>query len=88
MSDDAYAALIREICVELGFCGSVQGGKPLHVGDLIPADGSITSDHFAELAFIAEGLDPADDPKGLKAAIKTTFERLLGGQTVDAAALH
>lgn len=88
MSDTAYDDLRRHICVQLGFCGSIKDGKPLHVDDLIPSEGVITADQFAELTFIAEGLDPSDDPQGQKAAIKAAFETLLGSHAVAATALR
>lgn len=88
MPNSAYDDLRRHICVELGFCGSIKDGLPLHVDDLIPSEGVVTADQFAEFAFQAEGLDPRSDPKQLKAAIKAAFINLLGSHTVDATALR
>lgn len=88
MPNSAYDDLRRHICVEFGFCGSIKDGLPLHVDDLIPSEGVVTADQFAEFAFQAEGLDPRSDPKQLKAAIKAAFINLLGSHTVDATALR
>jgi hypothetical protein len=88
MPDSAYDDLQHHICVELGFCGSAKDGLPLHVDDLIPSKGVITADQFAELVFLAEGLDSRNDPKQLKAAIKAAFVSLLGSQTVEVTALR
>lgn len=88
MPYSSYDELRRHICVELGFCGSIRDGLPLHVDDLIPSEGVVTADQFAELAFVAEGLDPSNDPKQLKAAIKAAFMNLLGSHAVDATTLR
>lgn len=47
--------LLWDICVKLGFCGSVIDDEPSHVCDLIPESGSVTAEQFADLVMQAEG---------------------------------
>ena len=81
----AFDALLKEVCVRLGFCGSVVDGKPLHVADLLPNSGLVSADSFANAVFAAEGCNP-DGPTAQKhrAAIRDAFIRHLGGPEVDA----
>src|SRR5688572_25548316 len=43
-----YAALLNEVCVRMGYCGSMKDGERLHVDDFIPDAGLVTADQFAE----------------------------------------
>ena len=75
-----FDALLRHVCVELGFCGSVVDGEPRHVSMLIPAAGTVTADSFADLVFEAEGLVLETHRQQLRAA----FMRYMGSEVVDA----
>ena len=88
MPNSAYDKLRHYICAELGFCGSIKDGAPLHVDDLIPSEGVVTADQFAELTFVADGIDPSNDPRQLKAAIRAAFVNFMGSQTVEATTLR
>jgi len=83
-----YAALLNDLCVGLGFCGSGNGGEPSHVDALIPACGQVTADEFVRWVFQAEGMDP-DSVEAAKHAIsiRTAFVRHMGAEAVDASAL-
>lgn len=82
----AFDALMHEVCVERGWCGSVVGGEPSHVTDFLPAVGEVTADQFVEWLFDAEGVDLSDDPTkwqthydGLRAA----FVRHMGSDRAE-----
>jgi len=83
-----YEALQHEICVGLGFCGSVIDGKPSHVDSFIPERGSVSADQFVEWVFLAEGMDPAEDDATKHAAsLREAFVKNMGGDIVDASRL-
>lgn len=44
-----YKNLTHELCVLMGFCGSIIDGKPHHVDDYLPAEGVFTAEEFADL---------------------------------------
>jgi hypothetical protein len=50
-----FEKLLWDICVNLGFCGGIVAGTPTHVGDLIPSEGFLSAEAFADLALTAEG---------------------------------
>ena len=83
-----YETLQHEVCVGLGFCGSVIDGKPSHVDFLIPEHGPVSANEFAKWVFIAEGMDP-DEVAATKhgASLRAAFTRHMGGDTVDASRL-
>lgn len=84
----AYNALLHEVCVGLGFCGSVVNGEPLHVSKVIPMEGHVSADQFVEWVLRAEGMDPkgtdAVDVRGLREA----FIRHMGSEVVAAQTLE
>jgi len=81
----AYDSLLEEVCVGLGFCGSVVDGKPLHVDMFVPQNGSVGADEFVDWLFQAEGWDPTE-PDALKHrdSLRDAFIRHMGGESVDA----
>src|SRR5205809_6607719 len=75
----AYDALLHEICVGLGFCGSVVNGQPQHVGQFIPEHGPVSADQFAELVFRAEGMDlDGEGARKRAGSIRDAFVRYMG----------
>lgn len=84
-SKAGYDALMHEVCVGLGFCGSVVRGKPLHVDFLIPSEGPVTADQFVDWVLEAEGMDSRDQTH--RAALKDAFIRHMGAAVVDAGVL-
>ncbi|WP_411287552.1 hypothetical protein [Phenylobacterium sp.] len=74
----AYDKLLEEVCVRLGFCGSVVDGQPLHVDQFLPQSGVLTNEEFADALFKAEGWDP----DGLEAG--PSGESLKGHQNLEA----
>jgi hypothetical protein len=84
-----YEALLHEICVGQGWCGSFIE-KPLHVDDFIPETGPVTADQFIDWVFQAEGIDlTSPDTWWLKhaPALRDAFVRHMGGDVVDASEL-
>jgi len=85
-----YNALMHEVCVGLGWCGSVVDGRPSHVDDFIPRSGSVHADQFVEWLFRAEGIDPAAEPalwRKHKDGLRQAFVRHMGNDVVDASLL-
>lgn len=81
----AYDKLLEEVCVRLGFCGSVVDGQPLHVEQFISQSGTLTDEDFADAVFKAEGLDP-DSPEArrFRLAVRDAFVRHMGGAAIGA----
>jgi hypothetical protein len=83
--DSPYNALLHEICVDLGFCGSVVDGEPLHVDKFIPDKGTVSADQFVDWVFMAEGWDPSEaDASKHRASIRNAFVTQMGAEAVDA----
>jgi hypothetical protein len=84
----AYDTLLHEVCVGLGFCGSVVNGQPLHVDAFIPTQGPVSADQFVEWVFRAEGMDPTgtDAAKHVD-SLREAFVRHMGAEVVDAQTL-
>ena len=72
MTEDQVGALLKELCLELGFCLPSDGYD--RIADHPPE----TADAFARAVFAAEGLDYDGDPReGLKAAVREMAARHL-----------
>ena len=85
----AYTKLLEEVCVRLGFCGSLVDDKPLHVDQLLPRTGSISANTFADALFKAEGWEPDGGAADRhRASVCDTFVRHLGALEVDARLLR
>jgi len=85
-----FDALMREVCVERGWCGSIVDDRPMHVTDFLPASGTVTADQFVGWLFDADGVDPNEDlAKWQKHmhALRDAFVRHMGGTSVDVARL-
>ena len=81
----AYNALLNEVCVGLGFCGSVVDGQPLHVDQFVPEHGAVSADQFVEWVFRAEGWSPEEGAASSHAAeLRKAFVRHMGAEAVDA----
>lgn len=59
---EAFDALMHEVCVQRGWGGPVVGGVPCHVTDFLPESGEVTADQFVTWVFAADGVDLIDDP--------------------------
>jgi len=76
---------MHEVCVKLGYCGSVKDGKRLHVTMFIPDQGTVTGDQFVEWVFLGDGQDPnVDLARRHKPLIRAAFVACMGGESVDA----
>jgi len=81
----AYDALLTEICVGLGFCGAVVEGKPLHVDQFVPENGTVRADDFVDWVFLAEGFSPKESKHSkFRTQLRDAFVRHMGGEKVDA----
>lgn len=78
------AKLFWDICVNLGFCGGLVDGEPTNVADLIPADGILGAEAFADLALRAEGAwpDPEQARRRWGAILQSKFVEHLGARAV------
>jgi hypothetical protein len=84
-----YVALLQEVCVRLGFCGSVVADEPLHVDMFLPVAGAVTADRFVECVFRAEGWDPeGPGASEFGPQLREAFVRHMGADVVDARALQ
>ncbi len=79
-----FDGMMHHYCVGLGFCGSVEDGKPLHVTDFIPETGQVSADEFVQWILISEGLKDNDDTWGLR----EVFVKHMGAEFVDASELR
>jgi hypothetical protein len=76
----AYDKLLEEVCVRLGFCGSVVEGQSLHIDQFLPEDGVLTNEAFADALFKAEGWDPAgSQARTFRDSVYEAFVRHMGG---------
>ncbi len=81
----AYDKLLKDICVRLGFCGSVLGGQPLHVDQFLSQSGTLTDEGFADAVFKAEGLDPDSvEARRFRPSVRDAFVRHMGGSEIHA----
>ena len=87
--NSAYDALLHEVCVRLGFCGSVVDGEPLHVDLFLPEMGHVDADDFADAVFKAEGWDPyGPGAHDHRQSLCEAFVRHIGGSEADARMLR
>ncbi|HEV2235263.1 MAG TPA: hypothetical protein VGR57_01260 [Ktedonobacterales bacterium] len=88
---NAFDGMMHKFCVGLGYCGSVNDGKPQHVTDFIPETGPVSAEQFArwllaaESGYDAEVFDPSDVRIRQFSAI---FIKHMGADVVDASLLH
>lgn len=83
--NSAYDALLEEVCVQLGFCGSVVDGQSLHVDLFLPQIGPVSADVFADAVFKAEGLKTDGSTAHVhRQSIREAFVRHMGGAEADA----
>jgi hypothetical protein len=85
-----YNALMDEVCIGRGWCGGIVNGQPSHVDDFIPESGPVTADQFVDWLFMADGMDPNEDPSKWqkhKQGLPDAFIRHMGHDVVDASLL-
>jgi hypothetical protein len=77
--------LLEDVCVRLGFCGSVVDGQALHADQFLPQSGTLTAEHFADALFRAEGWDPdGADARTFCSSVRDAFIRHIGSSEIDA----
>ena len=87
---DGFDALMDEVCVGLGFCGTVKD-YPLHVTHIIPTSGPVTADQFVDWVFLADDMNPNVDRERwapIRHKIRAAFVKFMGAETVDATMLQ
>jgi hypothetical protein len=85
----AYIRLLNDLCVRLGFCGSISDDEPLDVSMLLPDRGPVSADEFVDAVLRAEGFDATQAATSEhRRAIRETFVRHLGSSQVDATLLR
>jgi hypothetical protein len=81
-----FDALMHQVCVGWGHCGSVQAGEYMHVTDFIPNSGTVTATQFAEWVLTAEGDD--DTPSAYRerwvSRLREAFIEHMGADHADA----
>ena len=90
MSSSSYGALMEEVCVGMGWCGSVVDDQLMHVDMFIPESGPVTADQFVDWLFKAEGVTAEFDPDRLeqhRTALRAAFVRHMSRDVVDAGSL-
>lgn len=83
---ESFHALMTEVCVEQGWCGSVVNDRPMHVTDFLPDKGMVTVDQFVGWLFEADGVAPNEDlPKWQRHidGLRDAFIRHMGSSCVD-----
>ena len=91
IEDSDFDALMKEICVGWGYCGSVRDGKVLHVTDFIPATGPVSSEQFVERVFLADGMSDgfkSTGARGHRKSLMAIFVKHMGAEIVDAERLR
>ncbi|MCA3696946.1 hypothetical protein [Aquidulcibacter sp.] len=85
-----FDALMHEVSVDLGWSGGMVDGQSSHVTDYIPESGPVTADQFVDWLFLADGIDPSEDPSKWQKQtdrLRDAFVRHMGSQVVDASLL-
>jgi hypothetical protein len=84
----AYDKLLEDVCVRLGFCGSVGDDQPLQVDQFLPQIGPLTDEVFADAIFKAEGWDPdSSEARRFRSSLRDAFVLHMGGSEIDASLL-
>ena len=78
-----FDGMMHEVCVGMGFCGSVVNGQPRHVIDYIPNSGTVAADQFASWLLEAEGM-PSEPSEAFWSDLRAIFVKHMGHETVDA----
>ncbi|HWU96313.1 MAG TPA: hypothetical protein VN029_12000 [Sphingomonas sp.] len=85
-----YHALMHDVCAGRGWCGGIVNGEPSHVDYFIPEAGPVSADQFVDWLFLAEGIDPSDEPdkwREHREGLRQSFIQHMGADVVDASAL-
>lgn len=84
----AFDRLLKDICVNGGWCGDVVNGQLIHITDLLPMSGTVTAEEFARLVIYSEG-DPgsAANIERWSAYLQSKFIEHMGSISAPADAL-
>lgn len=89
---NAFDGMLDELCVGLGWCGTVKHGEVLHVTRYVPEEGLVTAEEFAAWIIQSDGID-VDSVSNAQwnrwmGQLKTVFVKHMGADTVDAGQLR
>lgn len=81
-----FDRLLRAVCVQYGFCGSLQDGGSLHVTDFIPERGKVSVEQFIGWLYMAEGEKRFRSPSHviLQEKLRSCFIGYMGSDIVSA----
>jgi hypothetical protein len=80
----AYEKLLEDVCVRLGFCGSVVDDQSLHVDQFLPQSGALTDEGFADALFKAEGwATDSSEARTFRSSVRDAFIRHMGSSEID-----
>lgn len=88
MRNNAFDALMDEVCATWGYCGCSKNDQTMHVTLLIPPEGPVTADQFVEWVCLADDVNPNTQSLHIKAGLRTAFVNHMGADTVDARSLR
>jgi hypothetical protein len=87
--EDKFDQLLWVTCVKYGCCGCPKGNSFLHVTMLIPSEGLVSADNFADWALLADDVNPnSEDKSGSREGIRAAFIEIMGSEWVDAKLLR
>jgi hypothetical protein len=81
-----FDRLLRAVCVQYGFCGSLQDKGSLHVIDFIPERGKVSVEQFIDWLYLAEGEKRSRNPSDvlLQEKLRSCFIGYMGSDIVSA----
>lgn len=85
-SASEFDALMHEVCVGKGWCGSPINGEPRHVTDFFPEAGEVSADQFVSWLFAADGVDPEEDLAKWQShydGLRDAFVRHMGAEKAE-----
>lgn len=89
---NAFDGMLHELCVELGWCGTVKDEEILHVTRHLPEEGLVTAEEFAVWVIKSDGIDldtisRAERNRWIR-QLKAVFVKHMGADIVDARQLR
>lgn len=83
----AFDGMMHEICVGMGFCGSIVDNQPCHITDFIPKTGQVSADQFVLWVLRAEGMSDLGSQNEYYESLKAVFLKHMKADNVDAQTL-
>jgi hypothetical protein len=86
--DNAFDALMDEVCGTWGYCGCNKENQTLRVTLLIPPNGPVTADQFVEWVCLADDVNPNTQSLHIKTGLRAAFVNHMAAEVVDARLLR